>query len=75
MAVVKRWPIKRGFKQESMYGFFVRLDEKKWPLVEVRLYHLFCAFQKVKINVTIKYLTIKNCDKTFLKIILRLKNC
>ena len=44
-AVVKRWPLYRSFKQESIYGFFVHPDVKKvagvverWPLAEVRLY-------------------------------------
>ena len=30
-AAVKRWPLYRGFKQESIYGFFVHRDGKKWP--------------------------------------------
>ena len=34
VAIVKRWPLLRGFKQESMYGFFVRQDEKKVAGVE-----------------------------------------
>ena len=34
VAVAKRWPLQRGFKQDSMYmDFFVRRDKKKWPLL------------------------------------------
>ena len=40
----RRWPLQRGCKQESMYGFFRPPGRKKvavvkrWPLREVRLY-------------------------------------
>ena len=40
----RRWPLQRGCKQESMYGFFRPPGRKKvaivkrWPLGEVRLY-------------------------------------
>ena len=28
----RKWPLQRGFKQDSMYGFLVRRDEQMWPL-------------------------------------------
>ena len=34
----KEVAVVKMFSQESMYGFFVRRDEKKWPLAEVGLY-------------------------------------
>ena len=49
MAIVKRWPLSIGFKQESMYGFFSAEAKKcgrcrevavveRWPLAAVRVY-------------------------------------
>ena len=40
MAIVNRGLLLRGVKEESMYGFLVCWDEKKWPLVEVQLYSI-----------------------------------
>ena len=43
MAIVKRWPLSIGFKQESMYGFFPPKRKnvavvERWPLAAVRVY-------------------------------------
>ena len=71
--------------EEGQTRFILNWGRVTVFLVRKKFFHvvLFCvykqSYQSRSIEITYRcrkiYLTIKNCDKTFLKIILRLKNC